>query len=350
MTQALHRPVSVNALLKPVMAVALATALTGCLFQERVEEFSGPTMGSTYSVKYVATSSAAPKERLLVETESTLEQFDRQLSTYRTDSDIAVFNALPAGRCMPMPGTARELVLAGQQLSLESDGALDLTIGPLLDLWGFGPRGRQERAPSAEEIGKARQTVGHQHVRVENEQLCKDAAVQIDFNSIAAGYAVDLIAQRLEALGVESYLVEITGELKAKGRKPGDQPWRIAIEAPRINERVAQQVLELDGYGVSTSGDYRNYFEQDGKRYSHTLDPKTGAPIDHSLAAVTVVDPSTLRADGLSTLLMVLGPERGLAFAAEHRIAALFVVHEEQEFITTSTAAFDELFGAGVEQ
>src|SRR5690606_26175598 len=104
------------------------------------------------------------------------------------------------------------------------------------------------------------------------------------------------------------------------------------------------------GYGVSTSGDYRNYFERDGRRYSHTLDPATGTPIEHSLAAVTVVDPSTLRADGLSTLLMVLGPERGQAFAAEHGIAALFVVHEEQEFVATSTAAFDELFGAGVEQ
>ena len=350
MAQSLHQPVSVAALLKPVMVAALAAALTGCLFQDQVEEFSGPTMGSTYSVKYVAGSGAAAKEQLRSETESILGQLDRQLSTYRNDSDIVAFNALPAGQCMNMPDSARELVLAGQQLSQESGGALDLTIGPLLDLWGFGPRGRQDQVPTAEDIAKVRQTIGHHHLRVEGEQLCKEVAVQVDFNSIAAGYAVDLVAQRLEALGVESYLVEITGELKAKGRKPGDEPWRIAIEAPRINERVAQQVLELDGYGVSTSGDYRNYFERDGKRYSHTLDPATGTPIEHALAAVTVVDPSTLRADGLSTLLMVLGPERGLAFTAKHGIAALFVIHEEQKFVTTSTAAFDELFGAGVEQ
>ena len=350
MARSHQQPASVAALLKPVTAVALAAALAGCLFQDRVEEFAGLTMGSTYSVKYVAGNGAADREQLHRETEAILAQLDQQLSTYRDDSDIAAFNALPAGQCMDMPDSARELVLAGQQLSQESDGALDLTIGPLLALWGFGPQGRQERVPSSEEIAQVRQVVGHQHLRVEDERLCKDAAVQIDFNSIAAGYAVDLVAQRLEALGVQSYLVEITGELKAKGRKPDDQPWRIAIEAPRIDERVAQQVLELDGYGVSTSGDYRNYFERDGKRYSHTLDPATGTPIEHSLAAVTVVDPSTLRADGLSTVLMVLGPERGLAFAAEHRIAALFVVHEEQEFVTTSTAAFDELFGAGVEQ
>ena len=340
----------VRASLQPVIAVALAAALTGCLFQDEVEDFGGPTMGSTYSVKYVANSGAADKAQLQRETESILVRLDEQLSTYRTDSDIETFNALPAGQCMALPESARELVLAGQQLSLESDGALDLTIQPLLNLWGFGPQGRREQVPSAEEISKARENVGHRHLRVVGEQLCKDAAVEVDFNSIAAGYAVDLVAQRLEALGIESYLVEITGELKAKGRKPGDTPWRIAIEAPRDNERVAQRVIELDGYGVSTSGDYRNYFERDGKRYSHTLDPQTGAPIEHHLAAVTVVDPSALRADGLSTVLMVLGPERGLAYATERQIAALFVVHEGQEFISKSTAAFDELFGAGAEQ
>ncbi len=339
-----------RASLQPVIAVALAAALTGCLFQDKVEDFGGPTMGSTYSVKYVASDGAPAKAQLQRETESILVQLDEQLSTYRADSDIEAFNALPAGQCMAMPESARELVLAGQQLSQESDGALDLTIQPLLNLWGFGPQGRREQVPSAEEIARARETVGHRHLQVVGEQLCKDAAVEVDFNSIAAGYVVDLVAQRLEALGVESYLVEITGELKARGRKPGGAPWRIAIEAPRDDERVAQRVIELDGYGVSTSGDYRNYFERDGKRYSHTLDPQTGAPIEHRLAAVTVIDPSALRADGLSTVLMVLGPERGLAYAAEHRIAALFVIHEEQEFISKSTAAFDELFGAGAEQ
>jgi len=144
--------------------------------------------------------------------------------------------------------------------------------------------------------------------------------------------------------------VEITGELKALGQKPDGSPWRIAIEAPHDNERVAQRVIELDGYAVSTSGDYRNYFERDGKRYSHTLDPQTGAPIEHNLAAVTVVDPSTLRADGLSTVLMVMGPERGLAYAAQRKIAAFFVVRKGHEFVSKSTEAFDELFGAGAER
>lgn len=340
----------ISALLQPVIVAALAAALTGCLFQDEVENYVGPTMGSTYSVKYVAGPEAADKAQLKHETESILADIDKQLSTYRSDSDIEVFNALPAGQCMSAPRGVRELVLAGQQLSEESDGAFDLTIEPLLNLWGFGPQGRGERVPSPEEIARVQQDVGHSYLRIEGDQLCKDRAVQVDFNSIAAGYAVDQVAAALEASGVSSYLVEITGELKAQGRKPDGSPWRIAIEAPRDHERVAQRVIELDGLGVSTSGDYRNYFERDGKRYSHTLDPQRGAPIDHHLAAVTVFDPSTLRADGLSTVLMVLGPERGLAYASERNIAAFFVIREEQEFVSKSTNAFDELFGAGAAQ
>jgi thiamine biosynthesis lipoprotein len=337
-----------QALLQPVIVAALAAALTGCLFQDEVESFGGPTMGSTYSVKYVAGDVAVSKEQLRNETDAILAEIDSQMSTYRADSDIETFNSLPADACMAMPEGVLELLRAGQQLSEESDGAFDLTVEPLLNLWGFGPHGTGERVPSAEEIATARGNMGHEHLRIDGEQLCKDAAVQIDFNSIAAGYAVDRVTAHLEASGVRRYLVEITGELKALGRKPGGEPWRIAIEAPHDNERVAQRIVELDGFGVSTSGDYRNYFERDGKRYSHTLDPLTGAPIDHHLAAVTVVDPSTLRADGLSTVLMVLGPERGLAYAGERNIAAFFVIREGQEFISKSTEAFDELFGAGV--
>lgn len=339
-----------RALLQPVIAVALAAALAGCLFQDEVQSFTGPTMGSTYSVKFVRSEGVAPGPQLQAETEAILGRLDRELSTYRSDSDVERFNALPMGSCEVMPASVRELVMVGEQLSSQSDGALDLTIEPLLNLWGFGPKGRAERVPSPAELDQARKRVGYQHLRIEGEQLCKDAETQLDFNSIAAGYAVDLVAERLEALGVRSYLVEITGELKAKGRKPDGSAWRIAIEAPRDDERVAQRIIELDGYSVSTSGDYRNYFERDGKRYSHTLDPKTGSPIEHRLAAVTVVDPSALRADGLSTVIMVLGPERGLAYADQHAIAAFFVTREGQEFISSSTAAFDELFGAGAVQ
>ena len=172
----------------------------------------------------------------------------------------------------------------------------------------------------------------------------------VDFNSIAAGYAVDRIGARLQQLGVSSYLVEVTGELKALGRKGDGSAWRVAIEAPLDDQQVAQTILTLDGEGISTSGDYHNYFERDGRRYSHTLDPQTAAPINHTLAQVSVVDASVQRADGLSTLLMVLGPERGLAFAEREGIKALFVTRGEQGFVTQRSSAFQRWLVKGEQQ
>lgn len=339
-----------HVLLRPVIAVSLLTALTGCWFSERVEEFGGPTMGSTYTVKYVRSKDSPSLELLKRETDAILAEVDQQMSTYRDDSTIEQFNQAPAGTCQAMPAGVLELVEAGRVLHEQSAGAFDLTLEPLLNLWGFGPKARAEKVPTAEQLAAARAQVGMQHLRSEGEQLCKDVDVQVDFNSIAAGYAVDKIVQRFTELGVTSYMVEATGELKAAGKKPDGQPWRIGLEAPQDGQRVAQRVLAVDGYGISTSGDYRNYFEEDGQRYSHTLDPLTGAPITHTLAAVTVVDKSTLRADGLSTVLMVMGTERGLAFAERMGIAAFFVTREGDAFVTQTTQAFEQLFAAGDEQ
>ncbi|PKM27143.1 MAG: thiamine biosynthesis protein ApbE [Gammaproteobacteria bacterium HGW-Gammaproteobacteria-13] len=307
-------------------------------------------MGSTYTVKYVRSKDSPSLELLKRETDAILAEVDQQMSTYRDDSAIEQFNQAPAGTCQAMPAGVLELVEAGRVLHEQSAGAFDLTLEPLLNLWGFGPKARAEKVPTAEQLAAARAQVGMQHLRSEGEQLCKDVDVQVDFNSIAAGYAVDKIVQRFTELGVTSYMVEATGELKAAGKKPDGQPWRIGLEAPQDGQRVAQRVLAVDGYGISTSGDYRNYFEEDGQRYSHTLDPLTGAPITHTLAAVTVVDKSTLRADGLSTVLMVMGTERGLAFAERMGIAAFFVTREGDAFVTQTTQAFEQLFAAGDEQ
>ena len=333
-------------MVKPALFVLLASILlAGC--GEKIEEFGGPTMGSHYSLKYVAGEVTPEPATLKADVEALLAEVDQQMSTWRADSDLSEFNRLPAGSCRVMPAPVLELVRFGERLSADSDGAFDLTLEPLLDLWGFGPQSRGERVPTAEEIAEVRQRTGHHHLRIDGEQLCKDAAVQLDLNSIAAGHTVDRIAARLAELGVQSYLLDVTGELKAAGRKPDGSAWRIAIEAPRDDRQVAQKVLTLDDLGVSTSGDYRNYFERDGKRYSHTLDPQTGAPISHRLAAVTVVDSSTLRADGLSTLLMVLGPERGYTFAEQAQVAAFFVTRTDQGFATRATPAFERRFGAG---
>ncbi|MGA8138933.1 MULTISPECIES: FAD:protein FMN transferase [Pseudomonas] len=330
-------------LLPALVLSGVFVLLGGCGNADSLEQFGGPTMGSTYSIQYVRHAGGPAVAEVKPAVEAILAEVDRQMSTYRGDSDIERFNELPAHSCQVMPSSILELVRVGEQLSLDSDGAYDLTVEPLMNLWGFGPQGREEKVPDAARLAEVRQRVGHRYLRIDGDQLCKDAAVEVDFNSIAAGYTVDRIVARLQALGLDSFLAEATGELKAVGKKPDGSPWRIALEVPRDDEQVAQRIIALDGYGVSTSGDYRNYFEQDGKRYSHTFDALTGAPITHNLASVTVIHPSTLMADGFSTLLLILGPERGWDYAEKHMIAAFFVMRADTGFVTRTNQAFERL-------
>ncbi len=329
--------------------VTLIVVLSACGNGDSMESFGGPTMGSTYSIKYVRRAGLPAAADVRVEVEKILADIDRQLSTYRSDSDIERFNDLPANRCQKMPASILKLIRVGEQLSEQSEGSYDLTVEPLLNLWGFGPQGREEKVPAEQALAQARQRVGYQHLRIEGDQLCKDAAVEVDFNSIAAGYAVDTIAARLEALGIHDYLAEATGELKAAGKKLDGSPWRIALEEPRDDQQVAERVVAVDGFGLSTSGDYRNYFEQDGRRYSHTFDARSGAPVSHSLASVTVIHPSALMADGLSTLSLILGPERGWDYAEKHDIGAFFVIRADTGFVTRTSHAFERVTGGKTE-
>ena len=323
--------------------VVLIGALSGCGNGDSMESFGGPTMGSSYSIKYLRHADLPAPADVRVQVEKVLAEVDQQMSTYRSDSDIQRFNVLPANHCQKMPAPILELVRVGERLSSLSEGSFDLTVEPLLNLWGFGPQAREEKVPSAEALAEVQRRVGHTHLSIDGDQLCKDAAVEVDFNSIAAGYAVDTIAARLEALGIRNYLTEVTGELKAAGKKLDGSPWRIALEEPRDDQQVAKRIIAIDGYGVSTSGDYRNYFQQNGQRYSHTFDARTGAPVLHTLASVTVIHPSALMADGLSTLLLILGPERGWDYAEAHGIGAFFVMRADTGFDVRTTQAFERL-------
>ncbi|NER59253.1 FAD:protein FMN transferase [Pseudomonas sp. MAFF212428] len=328
------------------MAVlACAAVLAGCGQGDALERISGPTMGSSYTVQYVRRAGGPAPATVKGEVQVVLEGIDQRFSTYRSDSLIGQFNQLPANRCQAMPADVLQLVRVGEQLSRQSDGAFDLTVEPLLDLWGFGPQARAEAVPEAGVLARVRERVGYQHLHIDGQQLCKDAAVEVDFNSIAAGHAVDLITERLRALGLDSFLVEATGELKAVGRKPDGSAWRVALELPRDDRQIAQQVVPVDGHGVSTSGDYRHYFEDNGRRYSHTFDARLGRPVSHALASVTVLAPTALMADGYSTLLLILGPEQGWRFALEHQIAAVFVSRVEGGFVSRATPAFNMIAG-----
>ncbi|MEG9622112.1 FAD:protein FMN transferase [Pseudomonas guariconensis] len=315
--------------------------LAGCDQAPSVERFGGPTMGSSYSIQYVREPGGPSRLEAQEAVEAILRDIDEHYSTYRGDSAVSRFNQLQAGQCQALGEDMLALVGFGQRLAEQSQGAFDLTVEPLLDLWGFGPQARQEQVPDPLQLAQARQRVGYHHLRIDGDTLCKDAAVELDFNSIAAGHAVDLIAERLGAMGVASFLVEATGELKAVGRKPDGGPWRVALELPREDRQVARQVIAVDGLAVSTSGDYRHYFKDNGRRYSHTFDARLGRPVEHDLAAVTVLDASALQADGYSTLLLILGPEQGWDFAVAHGIAAVLVTRAEGGFVSRATPAFE---------
>ncbi|SDX03604.1 thiamine biosynthesis lipoprotein [Pseudomonas syringae] len=316
---------------------------SGCTQERTLESFGGPTMGSHYSVVYVRDAAQPDAAALRPEVEAILAEVDHQMSLWRSDSDLERFNALPANSCQTMPDAVLKLIGVGEQLSRDSDGAFDLTVKPLIDVWGLGAHALFEQLPSTRQLAKARSTVGYRNLRIVGQQLCKSAAVQVDLNSIAAGYAVDRISQRMDALGLHDYLVQATGEVKVNGFKPDGSPWRVTLDAPGEEGYGTQKVFPLNGYAVSTAGDYRRYAERHPRRLSDTLDALTGQPVNHALASVTVIHPSALMADGLSSLLLILGPERGWNYAQERKIPAFFVIRADKRFIIRSNASFDRL-------
>ena len=330
-------------LLAGALALALAVVLLGCFNSaETVSEIYGSTMGSTYSIKWVSTDGAPAVEQVKLQVEHMLEEFESVASTWRPDSELSRFNAAPAGTCQAMPEPILDLVKLAGELHEQSAGSFDLTLGPLMRLWGFHGESTVQ-LPDEQQIAEVMANTGHQYLHLRDGQLCKDRQLALDISGLAAGYMVDEVAERLIAMGIQSYMVELTGELKADGSKPGGNPWRIAIEEPRDASRVAQLILPLRGYGVSTSGDYRNYFEHEGQRYSHTFDPVLGRPVAQDLAAVTVLHPSAAWADGLSTILLVKGAEAGWDYALQHDLPALFVIRQGDGFVSRSTPLFTAL-------
>jgi thiamine biosynthesis lipoprotein len=236
-----------------------------------------------------------------------------------------------------------------QQVSAETNGAFDITVAPVVDAWGFGP-GRAQRVVGETEVAALERRVGWRMLTLDDSHATVAKArpdVRADLSGIAKGFAVDRAAQALEALGLADYMVEAGGEIRTRGRNAGGRPWQIAIERPDAVPQQAFRIVPLSGLAMATSGDYRIYFERDGARYCHEIDPSTGCPIRHGLASVTVVAQDCGYADAMATALIVLGPEKGLALAATRNVAAHFIVRESdgglREF---ATPAFTALGGS----
>jgi thiamine biosynthesis lipoprotein len=302
---------------------------------------SGETMGTTYHIRYVTANPNHSPERVKERVDAVLEQVNSQMSTYDPNSELSLFNQRETTEPVVISRSLETVVRRALEIGRETNGLLDVTVGPMVNLWGFGPLGRPEQVPTEEQLREVRDQVGYQYLTVENHQLTKAVPdLYVDLSTIAKGYGVDRVAILLEQMEIRNYLVEIGGEMRMRGTKPGEQPWRIAVEQPVTLDRAVQRIIEPGNNAVATSGDYRNYFEEDGVRYSHIIDPRTGYPIQHNLVSVTVISETCMDADAYATALTVMGAEKALEFANQKGLAVLLVTRENDQYKEYTSTAF----------
>jgi thiamine biosynthesis lipoprotein len=345
----MRHPLTRRDLLHTAKALAAAPllGLAGCGRtppKAGVTRLAGRTMGTTYGVVLADLPDGADRRALHRDLEAILGRVDAQMSTYRADSELSRFNEAPPGAWVPVSGDTLSVVEAALAVARLSGGAFDPTVGPLVDDWGFGPGPAMPPGAAGGRSSGLASRVGHELVATRPRPPAlrkRRLAVRLDLSSIAKGFALDRIAAHLEGLGAGRHLIEIGGELRGGGRAPHGRPWRVGIEQPEAGRRAVRRVLRLEGRALATSGDYVAYFERDGRRYSHIIDPRSGRPVDHGLAAVSVVADSAMRADALSTALMVLGPEAGFRLALREGVAALFVVREGEALAELRTPAIE---------
>jgi thiamine biosynthesis lipoprotein len=303
-----------------------------------VQALGGPTMGTSWSAKFIAPPAAA-LDAVKAAVERVLAGIIAEMSTWVADSAIGRFNDAAAGSWFEPAADLRTVLDCALAVAAATGGAYDPTVGALVEAWGFGPPGPRDAPPDAAAIAAAAARCGFRRLERDNGgRVLQPGGVRLDLSSIAKGFAVDRVALALERLGIADYLVEIGGELKGHGAKPDGSPWWVAIE--NATSCADEIVVALHGLSIATSGDAQRAFEWQGRRLSHTLDPRTGWPVSDRLAAVTVLHRECMKADALATALTVLGPDEGMAYARARELAALFVVRGPSGVEQRMTDAF----------
>jgi thiamine biosynthesis lipoprotein len=314
----------------------------------------GQTMGTTYTVRLLGAPGNLDANQLKRQIDQRLEDVNRMMSTYLPESEVSRFTSHPADQWFEISRQTADVVQQALELSRMSAGYYDITVAPLVNLWGFGPEGQIDKRPSEELIAAAKKKVGFQYleVRTSSPAIRKTLdGLAIDLSSIAKGYGVDQVADLLDQLKVKDYFIEIGGEVRVLGRNPSGMPWRIGIEAPMEDIRQASIVLSMTGGSVATSGDYRNFFEDsNGNRYSHTIDPHTAQPVQSTLASVTVIADQCSLADGRATTIMALGSQRGMELAEKERWPVLLMDRVGRSFRWSWSREFQERFPELIER
>jgi FAD:protein FMN transferase len=319
----------------------------GCGRSEKVAQqtvsFEGGIMGTTYHITVVAELTDVASASTAEAIEHALKHVDGKMSTYKTDSEISMLNQAPGGVYVPLSAETFAMLQLALEINRETEGAFDCTVGPLVNAWGFGPAAL-ENPPTEEELAGLRKLVGPDKIELDalTKSVRKKAqGVYCDLSAIAKGYAVDLVADLLKSRNLNAFMVEVGGEVRCSGLNGAGVPWNIAIEKPISEGRVLQEVVGLSDISLATSGNYRNFYEIDGKRISHTIDPATGRPVDHALASASVLHERCALADAYATAMMVLGPEKGMAVAQRLKLPVMFVLHgEDGAFETLQSDSF----------
>lgn len=335
---------------RAVIALIASLGLCACSAHPQVQVSQGESMGSGWTVRYVGDAESAASVQAGVQ--QRLDQVDAQMSTWKPQSDLSRYNQAAAESWVEVPVDLFQVIAAALKLAAETAGAYDPSVGPLVDLWGFGPTPANRAPPDAATIADMRARTGWQRIRLDptTHRVWQPGGSRIDLSSIAPGFAVDQIAQFLESQGHHDFLIEVGGEVRGQGSKPDGTPWQVAIQRPLDNDRAdgevdAQHVLGLVDAALGSSGDYRHFFEDGGRRYAHRIDPRTGYPLDNNVASVTVMSGKCQDADPLATALSVLGVEQGLAFAEQRGIAVLFILRTDDGFEERMSPGFAALLG-----
>jgi thiamine biosynthesis lipoprotein len=323
--------------------------LAACKSRADIIEMSGLTMGTTYNVSVVDAPSSVTHSDVRNAIDTALTTVNQQMSNWDPASELSRFNAQSSTDAFSISPELAEVMTAAETVHLASSGGFDTTLGPLIELWGFGAHNKTQNRPSDIEIQAAQTKAGHANtLRVASGSLQKSQAdTQVYLAAIGKGYGADLVGRALNALGLRNYMVEIGGDLLAVGHNAAGQPWQIGVETPTAGTRGVLDVVAVSNVGLASSGDYRNYFEQDGQRFSHVIDPRTGRPIKHHTAGTTVLAENAMLADAWATAFLVLGQEEGLALAEAQGLAVQFTQRDFNAdtlaFTTTSSTQFKAL-------
>jgi len=322
--------------------ILLLFYLFGCETSQPLSGWSGMTMGTTYQVKIARDSISKTRlENLKAKVDSALTEVNRQMSTYDPGSEISRFNKFADTTTFKVSTEFVEVVNEALKVYESSDEKFDITVAPLVNLWGFGSRGNRITPPTKKEIGAILKNIGSGNLKTDGIIGLKKKIpeLQLDLSAIAKGYGVDVVSKVLSSEQYENFMVEIGGEVYARGDKAEGDFWKIGIDAPNLHSLPGQNIqaiLSLKNVAVATSGDYRNFFEYDGKIFSHTINPKSGFPVTHNLASVTVVAQNCMEADALATALMVMGREKGLRYVETiEKVEAFFIVRKSRETYET---------------